>query len=365
MPRIFRKLAWTVSIGVILWSQSAVAEPYIAVSQGLACSSCHTHPSGGGLRNEYGNLYAQTKMPVERLGNPDAPLWTGKLINQFAVGGNFRTEYRNIDTPNNPSSSAFQVSRATLYAEAAIIPQRLLLYVDQQIAPGASVNREAYVRINSANQSWHLAGGQFFLPYGLRLQDDSAFVRQATGANFTLPDRGVQVGYEKGALSAQLSITNGAGGGPETDAGKQTTLTAQLVRPLWRVGTSTSHNNSDLGDRTMYALFAGLKTGPVAWLAEVDAIKNEGAGSAELKSTASFLEANWQVLKGHNIKGSYDYFDPDNELNDDGQARFSLLWEYSPFQYLQTRAGARAYDGVPEVDRQNREEYFVELHGFF
>ena len=341
------------------------AEPYLAVAQGLQCSACHSHPSGGGMRNEYGNAFAQTQMPVQRLGDPDAPLWTGNLVGPLDVGGNFRTEYRYIDTPNNPSSSAFEVSRGTVYAQANIIPERLLIYVDQRVAPGSSLNREAYVRVNSADQTWHLAGGQFFLPYGLRLQDDSSFVRLASGANFTLPDRGVQVGYEKDAISAQLAVTNGSGGGPEVDSGKQSTGTFQFVQSSWRAGVSASYNNADLGDRTMYALFGGLRTGPIAWLAEVDAITDELPAGGERDSTASLFEANWLFRRGHNIKATYDFLDPDTDVDDDEQSRASLLWEYTPMQFLQTRLGARLYDDDADIDRQNRDEFFVELHGFF
>lgn len=34
-------------------------------------------------------------------------------------------------------------------------------------------------------------------------------------------------------------------------------------------------------------------------------------------------------------------------------------------QVLQGRAGVRVYDGIPQVDAQNRDESFLELHGFF
>jgi len=34
-------------------------------------------------------------------------------------------------------------------------------------------------------------------------------------------------------------------------------------------------------------------------------------------------------------------------------------------QFLQGRLGARIYDGIPQVNLQNRDEFFAELHGFF
>ena len=50
---------------------------------------------------------------------------------------------------------------------------------------------------------------------------------------------------------------------------------------------------------------------------------------------------------------------------EDQQVRWSLLWEYTPIEFLQSRIGARLYDGVPQANSQNRSEFFWELHGFF
>jgi hypothetical protein len=53
-------------------SDPVVAEPYLAVYKGMQCSGCHSHPAGGGKRNAYGNVFAQSEMPAARLGAPDA-----------------------------------------------------------------------------------------------------------------------------------------------------------------------------------------------------------------------------------------------------------------------------------------------------
>jgi hypothetical protein len=217
----------------------------------------------------------------------------------------------------------------------------------------------------SSGGKFQFLAGQFFLPYGLRLQDDSSFVRQTTGVNFTNPDRGVQFGFQNARWSSQLSVTNGSGGGAETNTGKQVSFITSYVQSLWRAGVSFNFNDDDLGDRQMQNIFFGLKTGPLVWLAEVDLITDELPGGAEQDAVAGLLEANWMALQGHNFKLSYDYFDPDDGLSDNQQVRYSLVWEYTPMQFLQARLGARRYDGIPQIDFQNRDELFAEIHGFF
>lgn len=346
-------------------SGTSLAEPYLAVYKGMQCSSCHSNPAGGGKRNTYGNVFAQTEMPAQRIGDDSDELWNGEVTKWLSVGGNLRAGYEYVDTPNQDSTSEFNVNRGVFYAEAHIVPDRISVYVDQQFAPGASINREAYVRLNTETQKVYFMAGQFFLPYGLRIQDDSAFIRQATNVNFFTPDRGVMVGYETGSWSTTASLTNGNGGGGDSDNGKQVSLIANYVQPGWRVGASFSFNDSDVGDRQMQNLFAGLKTGPIAWLAEIDLISDDLQTQGTRDAIAGLLEANWLLMAGHNLKVSYDYFDPDNDISDDQQVRWSLLWEYTPIQFVQARFGLRAYDGIPQSDAQNRNEAFAELHGFF
>jgi len=342
---------------------SALAEPYLAVYEGMQCSACHSHPAGGGKRNAYGNAFAQTEMPSKRVG--DGGMWSGEISKWFAIGGNLRAEYRYVDTPNQPEVSEFDVSRGTIYLEANLIPGRVSLYVDQQFAPRGSLNREAYLKLRSESGKWHLAAGQFFLPYGLRLQDDSAFIRQVTGVNFNNSDRGLQAGYESGPWSTLLSLTNGSGGASENDTGKQVSFITNFVASRWRAGLSFNFNDSDAGDRQMQNLFFGLKTGPIAWLAEIDWINDDLPAGADRDSLAGLLEANWLVGKGHNLKLSYSYHDPDDGISDNHQVRYSVIWEHTPMQFLQGRVGIHIYDGIPQVDAQNRDELFIELHGFF
>jgi hypothetical protein len=79
------------------------------------------------------------------------------------------------------------------------------------------------------------------------------------------------------------------------------------------------------------------------------------------------LEANWLVRKGQNLKLTAEFHNPDRDVDEDEdeQNRFSLVWEYTPMEFVQLRAGARAYDGIPQNALQNRTEAFLELHGYF
>ncbi|HZR03469.1 MAG TPA: hypothetical protein VFA81_09890, partial [Burkholderiales bacterium] len=71
------------------------------------------------------------------------------------------------------------------------------------------------------------------------------------------------------------------------------------------------------------------------------------------------------VARGNNLKVTGEYFDPDRGVANDSQTRWSVLYEWTPIQFVQLRGGARIQDGIPQIPTQRTKLYFVELHGFF
>ena len=356
---IWRSAAF-IFLSLAIMRQPSLAEPYLAVQKGLKCTMCHTSPSGGGKRTAYGNIYHQAELSERTLDMGD--LWTGELTQYLAVGGDIRGGWNQIDVPGQPKTSDADLEEFLAYVEIRPFPKYLTIYVDAKLRPDDPVVREQYLRLSSSDGRWYIKGGEFFLPYGLRLQDDDAFIRQVSGINYNTPDTGWALGYEYGKVSAQLAISRGTAGGPEVDSGKQYSLRVSHVTPKWRVGGSLNFNDTKFGDRQMQNVFAGLRTGRVAWLAEFDYIIDDGTPTGRRKLWTSFVEANIALKRGHNLKLAFEYFDPDTEVSEDEQNRLSVVWEYFPIQFVQTRLGYRVYDGIPQNPAQNREQVFLELH---
>lgn len=350
-------------VGLIA-AQAAFAEPYFAVQEGLKCVACHTNPTGGGMRNAFGSTWGQRTLP-SRYVDVGAEPWTGAVSRYLSVGTNLRASGTYTDIPDEDSQNEFDVDEARLYVELNAIPDRLSIYFDQRIAPGGSTNLEAYARYWSSKHTWYVKAGQMYLPYGLRLEDDSAFIREVPGINFSTPDRGVEVGLELEHWSAQLAFTNGTAGGPEDDQGKQYSAKVEYVQSMWRVGVSGNFNDSDAGERTLGGVFAGLRTGPIAWLGEVGYISDEGFADGERKQQVGLIEGNWLIRKGHNLKVTAEYFEPDDDVDEDERSRYSIVYEHTPMQFLQVRLGARIYDGIPQNNLDNRKLAFIQVNGYF
>lgn len=344
------------------WPWAVQAEPYLAIQQGLACSVCHVNPTGGGLRSAYGAAFSRQVLPASvPEGLPD---WNGALGDHLRLGGDLRETYSRNSVPQQRTQQAWQLEQFRLYGEVALLPQRLSLALDQAMAPGSSHTQEAYVHYRDPEAGWYAKAGQFYLPFGWRLQDNTAFVREVSGISMTTPDQGVELGLERPGWSAQLDLTNGAANAG-TGSGHQVTGQWVWVQPQWRAGLAASGTQSQGGNRRVMGVFGGAVTGPLAWLAEVDQVQDDGFPEGGRRLRAMLAEVNWKPLRGHNVKLTWESLDPDRSVANDRQVRYSLLYELTPLPSLQLRAGYRRYDGIPQNDLQNRRLLFMEVHGFF
>ncbi len=358
-PRSFLYLGALVGMGM----GAAHAEPYLAVGQGYKCGACHTNPTGGGLRSEFGDIFAQNVMPEEHL-DLGTDEWLGRIGDRIRVGGDLRTDWSFMDVPHSSTEKSFALEQVRTYADVSIIPSRLDFSIDELLAPGAATVMEAYAKYASASGELYVKAGKFYLPFGWRLQDNTAFVREVTGISMTTPDTGVELGLELPHWSAQLDLTNGAANAT-TGNGQQVTAQAVWVHSAWRIGAAASSTQSDAGNRREAGLFAGLRTGPFVWLAEGDLVRGGGFTNGDRTMLASLLELDWGLRRGHNLKLTYEYEDPERSVRNNAETRASVLYEYTPIQFLQLRAGYRRYVGIPQSNTENQSLGFAEIHVFF
>jgi len=151
--RLSRLLLQGLMLALCCIALRAHAEPYLAVQMGLKCGQCHVNPTGGGLRTTYGDVFAQTLMPHEHI-DTGTDSWTGDVTRFLRVGGDLRFDGLVTAVPHTKTTNTFSLSQARVYLEANVIPERLMVYVDEQVAPNGALNREAYGVYWSANHDW-------------------------------------------------------------------------------------------------------------------------------------------------------------------------------------------------------------------
>lgn len=334
------------------------AEPYLAIREGMHCSSCHVNPTGGGMRNAFGNSYGQNQLAAKHLSSNAN--WTGQVAGPISLGGNARYSGRYFDVENTDTNTNFSVDRMSVYI-GANLSEKISLMIDQQIAPGGSLNRESWVKVQ--HDAWYIKAGKIFQPFGWRIEDDSAFIRQVSGINFNTADNGFELGYEKGHWSAQFSITNGTGGGNEIDDGKQASVRISQVVKSLQWGVSANYNNADAGERRMGGIFLGVKTGLISWLAEFNKIQDREFISGDSDQQLGLLEANFLLNPGHNLKLTIETQQFESSLDD--RFRSSLVYEMFPVSFTQLRFGIRDRESDDNNPIFSADEMFAQMHVYF
>src|SRR5687768_16431872 len=112
---VLRNTCALVALVLVSSLQIAQAEPYFAVREGLKCSSCHFNPAGGGMRNAFGNGWAQSALPARRVEGTGTDAWTGVLNSFVALGGNLRANATYTEVPDADATSEFELEEMRAY----------------------------------------------------------------------------------------------------------------------------------------------------------------------------------------------------------------------------------------------------------
>lgn len=347
----------------VMGASLAVAEPYIAVRTGLKCSQCHVNGTGGGKRTEYANVYSQYKLLMASPLNDSLPYsFDPKLNKSVSLGANFRVEQIHTTDYTYGAATAKSVDdpvirESNLYVNIELVKNFLSAYVDETV--GSSVaNREMYGTITPTSRSW-FKFGNMLLPYGLRLMDDAAFVRDATKYTYSRSGLGYEVGYEPGPFSFVANIT----GDNASAVGSVVLQRTPIVRTL-RLGGSYGGGirKADRGKVQTYGAFGGFALGMFTFLAERDYIQND-----TLHSVADYAELDFLPVQGANFKFVAEFLWPDTDIprTQNGRVRTSVGFEPFLTQFLQVGLYYRKNEWIPQNLKANQDEIFGRLHVFF
>ena len=369
-----KPVRWSLALGglLLLLAATAGAEPRFAVRQGLACAHCHVNRTGGGMRTAFGNVFAQTGLGTfEPIGTTDP-----RIGDSGAVGANVRLTNRTVlgtktrlgdKTFERESSNSFEMPEANIYIQAELLPDRLQVYVDETIGPESAVNREAFVMLTGLPKDGYIKAGRFLLPYGLRLYDDLAFIRQETGFTYANQDMGVEVGMGPHPFHFALAFTNGSQGGDDTNFAKQISGHATVVGDWLRGGLSAAWNDTSSADMKFWSLTAGghlgARLGRLLLLGEFDWI--HGSNDTESHDQWAFYTgADFEAYKGLYLRLVFEGFDPLVDLDNNRRDRFVFGLSWFPMPLFEIRAEYRLNRDIPQRIEGNTDEMVIELHGF-
>ena len=338
---------------LLLPPRPAGAEPHFSVRTGLRCSRCHVSPTGGGKRTLYGTLFAQTGLslltsaprviPDGGAGGGGAgraaaiatTVATGEVTSWLGLGADARIA--NTTTFTDEIRNTFNTTQATFYVEVRPIPERLTLYLDEELGAGGALTREVFALVRGPFDTY-LRGGRLFPPFGLRVLDDTAYTRRATGATFSNPDLGLEAGIDLGPLFFAVAVTNGSFSGDDKDVFKAVYSHLEANLHAFRLGVSAAYNPQPEGCRAMGGFFGGVRISRLALQGEVDYVADRSSdGSRWAHQIAALIEADLHLTPGLAVRFSWDFDDADLERGGGRRQRFRLGVDLFPMRFMEVK----------------------------
>lgn len=340
------------------------SEPYMAnrgITIGLKCSSCHVNRTGGGLRTGMGAVYGTTVLPWKKV-EIKSHVWN-LLDGLVALGGDIRFLNQSTFIREN-TANTFQTDKANVYVSFQLIPRRVSFYLDESLQGGAQ-SREIFGLLENLPANGWIKAGKFILPYGTRLEDDRAFIREVTGFNYNTPDVGVEIGLEPGRWTIIGSLTNGTAGSLDNNVSKQVIGSLAYISDAFRLGLSGALNPGRGGKKNSAALWGGFRFRKFVLLAEVDVIHDEIEMAQTRNQIVTHAEINYLVHEGWNIKAGYEYFDPDLDIRENQRDRIVLAVEPFIAPFVQLAFFYRFNQSIPQNIPQNADELIFRIHLYF
>jgi hypothetical protein len=283
------------------------------------CRACHVNPTGGGMRNAHGRQFAVEHLPMMGKTHESEEAAAAAQVNPYlAFGTDIRFAYlRSQDEATSRFENSFFPMQGDFYLAFTPTDYLTLYYQDGVEASGS---RETFGLFHHPRYNGHLKAGRFTPPFGLKLDDHSAFIREKLGFgpdDAFGQDAGIEIGFGGMYLFANAAVFNGGPfGGPgaadnNNDKGFSATGGIKLDR-FWLAG-SFYDNDDDLDHKSYAGGYAAFHIWIISLLAEWDYFKVEDlVGDVENTGSVLFTEANVHLLRGANAVLRYERCEDDD-----------------------------------------------------
>ncbi|HYJ33494.1 MAG TPA: hypothetical protein VE326_09775 [Candidatus Binatia bacterium] len=352
-----------------LAASPAAALPLYASREGDVCQTCHVDPNGGGIRNEFGFSYEKNRHSAEPEERWASMTVKPKLNEWITLGVDLRTMY--VASHVNGGSRTLETS--TFFpmegqVNVAIMPHEHLtlvasqgLVVDVPGFPTSYVAREIYGMLEGLPGDAYVRVGRFRLPFGLRQDDHTSFVRSLDFLPYDSqkPDAGIEVGHVGSRLFQQISFTNGTT--PFSERAQTLAAKIGFAGRAFQSGISAFHRYSDDVNPSRYGrygLYVSGTRGRATVLAEA-AAGTDGFLGVERNREAMFAEGDYRLSRGVNVRAKFDYLDRDRDQPGQWLRRWTGELEWNPVPFTQARLSYRYNDDSGGTVIQ---EYLAQLY---
>ena len=376
---LFRLFSFVTAVSLFLYLVGELESyPRFSAYTGENCNLCHVSPTGGSMRNLYGTKYAQDNLQMEAFKKLVKDAKFSPRINDFInIGGDVRIAHIDNQVPNQGNQNTFLTMQGDLYVNAEV-NKLLSVFVSSGIEiPNFPTKYEAYGMISGLPAGFYFRAGRFSPDYGIKIVEHRAYQRQDLLNTPYSPDAGLEMGIQPGIFTLNAGLFNGLNTNFfDTDQNKMfvtkgdATINFDDYRYNFNFGMSFYNNpyqafvsgNTLNANRKAWNWFTkiGLDN-RVALLGEVDFEENTIDNFLKRKAF-TYGELDIRVIQGLELRGQYEYFDPDRDTDNDEMNRYSFGVAAFPVPGMETELMIRIVSEEADLDN---DEYQFNFHFYF
>jgi hypothetical protein len=355
--------AVAVCLVFLVFAEQAHALPKFSARTGWKCQSCHVNPSGGGMRNPGGVTYGREELPVptwsEELGLEEFSTDLSKFV---SVGADVRTLFFYQQAGDESQNAIFQM-QGDLYINLKLA-KKVNVYFDKGLYSGF----EIFGQLSVLPENGYIKAGKFVPNYGLKLDDHRSYVREYIGFSPEVGNpyfTGAELGIAPGPFSVTAGVFNSSEGRGESIASEKSFL--GRVEGLFDVaddvyvglGGNIFYKELMDGKSNYVGGFGALGIADFTVIGEVDLLKSDMAG-VKKDGLVVFVEGDYMVVQGFDLKAIYDFYDEDLDLATGTQSRYSFGFEFFPVSGVEVRPLYRIVKEEPTEIKND--EFHLLLH---
>lgn len=331
-----RRLA-AASVLILATLPNAEATPRLASIVGQNCNLCHVNPTGGGLRSLYASQYLiPTKLAFRALPESADVSVHPQISDEVTIGTDFR--FFHLNEEQRDSGNNFLTMQGSLYLGFEPDP-RFTLYVHEEVGQGSAQAFELFAQGYILPWSGYVKAGRFVPSFGWKVPDHRSFVRREFVFLPSFPphsDSGIEVGFAPPHATVELSLTNGDFRSPR-DVDDLLAFTGRgSIRKSWSslglnacVGGSYHQRGEKRNGVWAGGPFTSFTWGRFTWVGELDWSHREipavGAVPASNQTALALSqEFSARILRGVDLVGSHDFFDPTKNRKTGSVERWGL-----------------------------------------
>ena len=191
----------------------------------------------------------------------------------------------------------------------------------------------------------HIKIGKFVPNYGLKMDDHTAFIRMYTGfsASVGRPEiTGVEAAVAPGPITIAGGVYNATdgfgatGGSQKAFLGRAEGLFDLGKKVFFGLGANVFRREQVGGSVMLYGAFGSLGLGRLTLIGEGDFVRT-AIPARTTTGALLYVEANYAVVDGVELKAAYDFYDPDKDVKSGATARYSIGAEFFPIGGVEVR----------------------------